>query len=104
MKASAGQHWFCVYRSFEDEFYFVDSLATSVAYIQEHFSSLPLKHCSFNSKQLMPSNSIYCGQFAVYTGLHLITNDDMSLSQMLNHTFSSNLEANEAEVLGFFKD
>lgn len=59
-------------------------------------------HFDHNVTQYQPTNSVKCGQFAIYFLFHRLLNIDLSYEQVLKRIFSANTRANEKLVANFF--
>lgn len=95
-----GSHWMIVFLS-EKEIEFFDSCGTTEEFVKNFLNFNKPFVCVFNKTQLQPLNSDTCGQFCIYFAFKRLSNRDQSFSNVLNKSFSLNLEKNNENVIKF---
>lgn len=102
VSAEEGTHWFTLaQRRKPFKFELVDSLKPTEEFVKTYFGHMG--QISYNKVQLQAKESVLCGKFSLYTAIFRLSNEDLSLSQLLNAIFTDNLTENDRIVETFFK-
>lgn len=104
VSSGPGIHWYCVVR-LKNLVEVFDSLGVSSdsqkEYITSHFNFKGVTHITFNSTQLQPLTSSYCGEYVLMYLYERYFNLDLLFDDLLNEIFRNSTGQNDEVVLKF---